>query len=290
VKRARRAWRSAVRDFPGFRDTDEIGEFLRVGENLVDVLGTRRVGRDAECIECAESVEPIDLLSQENKVGMEGGNFFEIRIDGAADLPFPFALGRIVAVVGVPDEAILHAEGVKVSVRLGARETMRMGICGTRMVRRIRQRLRAWRCAGAADAGGGVKDCARRRKAPSRARLRRNASATHGMGGTMLHESPLTRVREIFDNKKTRRETRSCCSVPSREVSPTAAAREGLAWLSRDEAEYSGGTAAELHGTSPLPLPADVKSVYEALRRVSIEAEFVEIQFEFEVMGNEIRG
>ncbi len=113
VKRGEASLEIGSQGFSGFRDTDEIGEFLRGGENLVDVLGARRVGRDAECIESAESVEPIDLLSHENKVGMEGGNFFEIRIDGAADLPFLLRVGRIVAVIRVPDEAILHAEGVK---------------------------------------------------------------------------------------------------------------------------------------------------------------------------------
>ncbi len=113
VKRGEASLEIGSQGFSGFRDTDEIGEFLRGGENLIDVLGARRVGRDAERIECAESVEPIDFLGDENKVGMEGGNFLEIRIDGAADFPFLLRVGWIVAVVGVTDEAILHAEGVK---------------------------------------------------------------------------------------------------------------------------------------------------------------------------------
>src|SRR5215469_15932365 len=72
------------------------------------------------------------------------------------------------------------------------------------------------------------------------------------------HEAPLTRVRlRDWCNKKSRQENRDRAGgVLSREVGPTTAAREGnLAFgISTD---HSGGTAAELHGTSPLPWPAE---------------------------------
>jgi hypothetical protein len=71
----------------------------------------------------------------------------------------------------------------------------------------------------------------------------------------VLHEFPLTRVRENLTIKKPGEKPGHAGGVPSREVGPTTAAREGSLALG-DEAEYSGGTAAELHGTSPLPLPA----------------------------------
>src|SRR6516162_3992704 len=74
----------------------------------------------------------------------------------------------------------------------------------------------------------------------------------------LLHEAPLTRVRlRDWCNKKSRQENRDRTGgVLSREVGPTTAAREGnLAFgISTD---HSGGTAAELHGTSPLPWPAE---------------------------------
>jgi hypothetical protein len=47
---------------------------------------------------------------------------------------------------------------------------MRMGICGTRMVRPNSSTTSRMAGAGAADAGGGVKDCARTGKAPSKSK------------------------------------------------------------------------------------------------------------------------
>jgi hypothetical protein len=54
-------------------------------------------------------------------------------------------------------------------------------------------------------------------------------------------------------NKKSPREigARNAGTL-SREGHPTAAAKEG-SLACGDEAAYSGGTAADLHGTSPLP-------------------------------------
>src|SRR6266849_3340809 len=180
--------------FASFRDAEEIGEFLRGGENLVDVLRAGGVGGDAESVECAKSVETIDFLGDENQVGMEGGDFLEIRIDGAADFPFLLRVGRVVAIVGVADEAVLHTEGVKRFGQAGrkrddARGKLRDADGAAELVNNFvhggwrggwrggRERLGAEGQAGKQKQGDGD-----------------NAGATYGVGKTVLHESPLAKV------------------------------------------------------------------------------------------------
>ena len=104
--------------------------------------------------------------------------------------------------------------------------------------------------------GGGWKRSGLRvKRAGSRGRY---TDKVRPMGHGLLHEAPLTRVLlRDWCNKKSRQENRDRAGgVLSREVGPTTAAREGnLAFgISTD---HSGGTAAELHGTSPLPWPAE---------------------------------
>ena len=86
----------------------------------------------------------------------------------------------------------------------------------------------------------------------------RDTDKVRPMGHGLLHEAPLTRgLLRDWCNKKSRQENRDRAGgALSREVAPTTAAREGnLAFgISTD---HSGGTAAELHGTSPLPWPAE---------------------------------
>src|SRR5579859_1637965 len=87
-----------------------------------------------------------------------------------------------------------------------------------------------------------------------RQRRKRGRVALHGQnGGAQI--SSYERAARILRIKNPARSRGRIGGVPSREVGPTTAAREGSLALG-DEAEYSGGTAAELHGTSPLPLPA----------------------------------
>jgi len=95
--------------FPRFRDAEEIGEFLRGGENFVDVASVGGVGGDAESVESADGVQAVDLLGDENEIRVEGGDFLDIRIDGASDFRLLLGVGRIVAIVGIADEAVLDA-------------------------------------------------------------------------------------------------------------------------------------------------------------------------------------
>ena len=180
--------------FAGFGDAEEIGELLRGGENFIDVLGAGGVGGDAESVECANGVEAIDLLGNKNEIRVKGGNFFQIRIDGAADFPFLLRVGRIVAVIGVADEAVLHAEGVERFGQAGrkrndARRKLRDANGAAELVHdfahdRRRGRRRGGRERLAAKGEGAEQECSDAE----------NSSAMHGIGNILLHESPLTRV------------------------------------------------------------------------------------------------
>jgi len=97
----------------GFRRANNISQFLGGGDNFIDVASVGGIGGNAERFESAERVEAIDFFGDKNEVRMERCNFFEIRIDDAADLPFLLRVGRIVAIIRVADEVILHTEGVK---------------------------------------------------------------------------------------------------------------------------------------------------------------------------------
>src|SRR5262249_50982858 len=137
-------------------------------------------------------------------------------------------------------------------VKLGASETIRNGTCGTRTVRpNSSTTSRMAGCEGA----GGVEDCAYVGKTE-----RANATRTRWLARCARLDkfrytnSPGEVLRE-FANKNPARSRERSGGVLSREVGPTTAAREGSLALG-DEADYSGGTAADLHGTSPLPWPA----------------------------------
>jgi len=182
----------------GFGDTEEVGKFLRGGENFVNVMGVGGVGGNSQGVERTDGVEAIDLLGDKDEVGVERGDFFEIRIDGAAHFGFLLSVGRIVAEIGVADEAVLDAEGVEGFGQAGregnnARRKLRDADGAAEFVndfarggrrggcRRGRQRL-------GADGQGAEQEC----------EYTENAGAQHGIGRTELHESPLTKVpREI---------------------------------------------------------------------------------------------
>ena len=53
---------------------------------------------------------------------MQGGNLFQAGVDRAADFGFLLGVGRVIAIVGVADEAVLEAERVD-----GFRQTRREG-------------------------------------------------------------------------------------------------------------------------------------------------------------------
>ena len=99
--------------FARFRNAQEIGELLCGGENFIDVASVGGVGGYAEGIKSAEGVQAVDFLGDENEIGMERGDFLEIRIDGAADFSFLLSVGRVVAIVSVTHEAILESERVE---------------------------------------------------------------------------------------------------------------------------------------------------------------------------------
>ena len=177
--------------FPRFRDAEKIGEFLGGGEDFVNIASVGGVGGDAESIESAESVEPIDFLGDENEIGMERCDFLEIRINRATHFSFLLRVGRIVAIVGIADEAVLDAESVK-RFRQAGREgnnasgELRYANGAAEFVNdfahcRWRGRLGAERHGAEQKQGGGE-----------------NFGSTHGIGRIVLHESPLTKVpREI---------------------------------------------------------------------------------------------
>jgi len=95
-----------------FGDAEEVGEFLRAGENVFNVAGMCGVSGDAEGVESPDGLKAIDFLGNENEIRVERGNLFEVGIDNAADFPFLLRVGRIVAEVGNADKAVLNAEGV----------------------------------------------------------------------------------------------------------------------------------------------------------------------------------
>lgn len=70
--------------------------------------GVRRDSQLGERLGCFEAVE----FGDENKIGMEGRDDFQAGINRVADFRFFLRVGRIVAVGGVADEAILQAKRV----------------------------------------------------------------------------------------------------------------------------------------------------------------------------------
>ena len=89
-----------------------LGKPLRRGNDFVDGVRIGGVGRNAEIGESANGVEAVQTFGDEHEIGMQGGDGFEARIDGAADFGFLLGVGREIAVVGVADEAILQAKRV----------------------------------------------------------------------------------------------------------------------------------------------------------------------------------
>ena len=184
--------------FAGFRDAEEIGEFLCGGENFVDVLGVGGVSGDAESVESTDGVEAIDFLGDEDEIRVQCGDFLQIRINGAADLPFLLRFGRIVAVVGIADEAVLDAEGVERFRQAGRKRNdaggkLRDADGAAEFVNNLahvrwRGRSRRGRGRLGADGQAGEQKCGNGE----------NAGAKHGIGKTVVHKSPLTRgLREI---------------------------------------------------------------------------------------------
>ena len=71
-------------------------------------------------------------------------------------------------------------------------------------------------------------------------------------GLTLLQESPLGRIPREWKMKNPAKSRAHTGGVLSREVGPTTAARKGSLALGI-EADYSGGTAADLHGLPHFP-------------------------------------
>ena len=113
VKRGEASLKISSQGLASFGHAKKVGEFLGGGKNVVNVAGMSGVSGDAEGVESADGLQAIDFLGNENEVRMERRNLLEIWIDDAADFLFLLRVGRKVAVVGVPDEAILDAEGVE---------------------------------------------------------------------------------------------------------------------------------------------------------------------------------
>jgi len=96
----------------GFGSAQDIGQFFGRGNNSVDSVRVDGVGGNSEVVEGINGFQAIQTFCHENEIRMQRGNLFEAGIDGAADFCFCFGVGRVVAVVGVADEAVLEAESV----------------------------------------------------------------------------------------------------------------------------------------------------------------------------------
>ncbi len=75
VKRGEASLEIGGERFARFRDAQQIGQFLRGGENFIDVASVGCVGGDAESIEGTDGVEAIDFLGDENEIRVERGDF-----------------------------------------------------------------------------------------------------------------------------------------------------------------------------------------------------------------------
>ena len=96
----------------GFRGTEDAGEALGGGNDILHCMRIGPISRNAEVIESVHGFDEIQTFSYENEIGPQSGYLFQTRIDGAADFGFFLSVGRIVAKVRVSDEAILQAESV----------------------------------------------------------------------------------------------------------------------------------------------------------------------------------
>ena len=96
----------------GFRSAEQIGEALGGSDDGFHGVRIGGVGRDAQGVEGVDGFQAIEIFGDEDEVGMQRGNGFETRIDGAADLGLLLSFGRVIAIIGVSDETILQAEGV----------------------------------------------------------------------------------------------------------------------------------------------------------------------------------
>ena len=98
---------------PGFGNIQNRCELLGGRDDFVNGVRIGGIARDAQGFESAHGIEPVEALGDKNQVRVEGGNLFEVGVDGAAYLRLFLRVGRIVAVNRVADKAVLNAEGVK---------------------------------------------------------------------------------------------------------------------------------------------------------------------------------
>ena len=80
------------------------------------------IARNAKSLERAHRIESVKGLREKDQVRMERRNLFEVGVDGAAYLALFLRVGRIVAVDGIADKAVLDSKGIQ---RLGETRAVR---------------------------------------------------------------------------------------------------------------------------------------------------------------------
>src|SRR6267143_2372374 len=98
--------------FSRLRKTQNFGEFLGRGNNLGDSVGVRGIRGNTEIVEGMNGIKAVQALGHENEVRMQSGNLFQTGIDRAANFGFLLGIGRVIAIVGVADQAVLEAQSV----------------------------------------------------------------------------------------------------------------------------------------------------------------------------------
>ena len=93
-------------------DVQDVGKFLRGGNNLIDGASIGGIGGNTESVEGANGFQQVAFLGKKNEVRVQRGDFLEIGIDDAADFRFLLRIRRVVTIIRVADETIFDAESV----------------------------------------------------------------------------------------------------------------------------------------------------------------------------------
>jgi len=92
------------------RGAQQIGEMRNGGDDGLDGVRVGSVGGNADLGEGVDGFETVQTLCDQHQVGMQRGDDFQARVDGASHFGLLLGFGREIAVVRVADQAILKAE------------------------------------------------------------------------------------------------------------------------------------------------------------------------------------
>src|SRR5215467_12771895 len=97
----------------GFGSAEHIRQRSYGREDVRNRVRIGGVGRDSQFFERMNRIEAVERFSDEDKIRVEGSNYFHAWVDAASYFRLFLRICGIVALIGVAYEAILETEGVE---------------------------------------------------------------------------------------------------------------------------------------------------------------------------------